>query len=158
MDDVDTTVRETIRRLREDRGWSQGDLSDRLRDAGWAAARQTTVSRIEKGDQVVKAAELVVLARVLDTDVEALLMGTADRRAAMAAWDALESAAVALRGASWKVGACLDRLATAATPEVLATLDPDGRDQILAVLDYGQPDAELIDRRVDLMRGTTEED
>lgn len=157
MDDVDTTVRETVRRLREDHGWSQLDLSDRLRDAGWTTARQTTVSRIEKGDQVVKAAELVVLARVLETDVEALLMGTADRRAAMAAWDALESAAVALRGASWKVSAALDRLAETATPEVLETLGQDGRDQLQAVLDFGTPDAELIDRRVALIRATTKE-
>lgn len=85
-------------------------------------------------------------------------MGTASRRAAMGAWDALESAAVALRGASWKVQAALSKLTETTTPGVLDKLDPDGRAQIQAVLNFGSPDADLIDRRMDLMRGTTTEE
>lgn len=58
-----------VRRLRESLGWSQGELAKRMRDAGWDAFHQTTVSRIEKGERPVKIGEGRALARVLGSRV-----------------------------------------------------------------------------------------
>ena len=56
---------ETMRRVREIRGLSQGDLAARLADAGWDGFRQTTISRIEKGERTVRLAEAHAIAQVL---------------------------------------------------------------------------------------------
>lgn len=153
MDEVDQTVREAVRSLREAQGLSQGGLADRLREAGWTSARQTTVSRIEKGEQTVKAGELVVLARVLNTDVEALVLGAADRRAASAAWAELADAARAERAATWRVSAALDKLRAASTPAVLDGMDDQGRERVQAVLDLGVPEVDTVRDRARLIEG-----
>lgn len=51
---------------------SQGDLSERMCDAGvnWS---QGTLSRIERGDRSVRAVELPALARALDTKVATIV-------------------------------------------------------------------------------------
>ena len=50
--------------VRKERGMSQGQLADTMREAGFAAWRQTTVSRIERGEQKLKVQEVLALERL----------------------------------------------------------------------------------------------
>lgn len=61
-----------LRRLRESLGWSQAELADRLRNAGLLQMHATTVSRIEKGERIVRLGEGAQIARVLRTDISAM--------------------------------------------------------------------------------------
>lgn len=54
-----------MKRIREEHGWSQGELARRMTDAGWEGFHQTTISRIEKGERPVRLAEAQGLAQVL---------------------------------------------------------------------------------------------
>jgi transcriptional regulator with XRE-family HTH domain len=58
--------------LPEERGWSQSDLAERLRDAGIEYASQSTVSRIEKGTRPVRMIEAQRLATIFDRPVHLL--------------------------------------------------------------------------------------
>lgn len=69
-DPFEKYLRAQVYTLRRKRGLSQESLAAVLRGAGWSAARQTTVSRIEKGEQTVKAGEIAILADVFDVPVE----------------------------------------------------------------------------------------
>ncbi len=60
-----------VRQLREQRGWSQADLSDRLAYYGWPL-HQTNVSKIESGRRPLRVAEAVALALVFGLPVVAL--------------------------------------------------------------------------------------
>lgn len=60
---------ENVQRLREFRGWSQGELARRMVADGWDGFHQTTISRIEKGQRPVRLAEARALARVLESQV-----------------------------------------------------------------------------------------
>ena len=60
---------ENVQRLREDRGWSQGELARRMVADGWEGFHQTTISRIEKGQRPVRLAEARGLARVLGSQI-----------------------------------------------------------------------------------------
>ncbi|MEN4420637.1 helix-turn-helix domain-containing protein [Mycobacteroides chelonae] len=66
--DLDIAVGRRVEALRIDAGLSQGELSDRLRQAGlnWS---QGTVSRVETGDRPVRFVEALTLAGVLRVDL-----------------------------------------------------------------------------------------
>lgn len=55
-----------MRLRREELGWSQGELSRRMREAGWSNFHQTTVSRIEKHERPIRLSEAGAIARVLE--------------------------------------------------------------------------------------------
>lgn len=83
---------ENVQRLREAKGWSQGELARRMADEGWDGFHQTTISRIEKGQRPVRLAEARSLAVVLGSQVglmtapppeSEILEGLATRIAAM---------------------------------------------------------------------------
>lgn len=57
------------RKLREQRGWSQTEVADRLRSEGLAYATQTTVSRIEKRARGVRMIEADRFARIFGVEV-----------------------------------------------------------------------------------------
>ncbi|MEW1807919.1 helix-turn-helix transcriptional regulator [Pseudarthrobacter sp. NPDC080039] len=68
---------ETMRHIREIQGLSQGELAARLAEAGWDGFRQTTVSRIEKGERTVRLAEAHAIAQVLGTSLARMTDETA---------------------------------------------------------------------------------
>lgn len=59
----------SMKRLREERGWTQADLSRKMADIGWSGMYQTTISRMEKGERPVRIGEARGLARVFDVTV-----------------------------------------------------------------------------------------
>ncbi|MFC6715096.1 helix-turn-helix domain-containing protein [Branchiibius cervicis] len=61
-----------LRRQRESLGWSQAELAERLQEAGLAQIYPTTVSRIEKGERIVRLSEGAQIARTLQTDISAM--------------------------------------------------------------------------------------
>lgn len=63
---------QAVARLREARGWDQGELTARLAAAGRQVS-QPIVSRIEAGTRRIDADDLVALAATLDVPVAALL-------------------------------------------------------------------------------------
>lgn len=68
------TFRTNMRREREARGWTQGELARALRDAGWPTlAHQTTLARLESGQRPPRLDEATVIATVLDTTLDRLL-------------------------------------------------------------------------------------
>jgi transcriptional regulator with XRE-family HTH domain len=67
-----------VKRIREKRGWSQGELAKRMAESGWEAFHQTTISRIEKGERPVRLGEARGLASVLETRVDNMIMPTSD--------------------------------------------------------------------------------
>ena len=52
-----------VRKLREQRGWTQGELAAKLQLLGWDTSRES-VTRLETQDRRVPDLELYVLARV----------------------------------------------------------------------------------------------
>lgn len=79
------TIGSNITRLREQKGWTQTQLGDAMQEAGQTHWRQTTVSRVERGGQDLRFAELAALVSVLGRDV---LAGTFVRSLASYAPDA----------------------------------------------------------------------
>jgi transcriptional regulator with XRE-family HTH domain len=61
-----------FKQLREQRGWSQEDVSDRLREIGFDM-HQTTVAKMEKGKRPLRVAELFALSHVFGLPPVALL-------------------------------------------------------------------------------------
>lgn len=66
------TFAQQVRLLREERGWSQSDLAQKLHDAGIEYASQSTVSRIEKGSRPVRMIEAERLASIFGRSVHML--------------------------------------------------------------------------------------
>ncbi|UZX04026.1 helix-turn-helix domain-containing protein [Arthrobacter sp. CDRTa11] len=64
---------ENVQRLREAKGWSQGELARRMAADGWDGFHQTTISRIEKGQRPVRLAEARALAKVLGSQVGVMM-------------------------------------------------------------------------------------
>ena len=57
----------SVKRLREEKGWSQGELAKRMAEVGFDGFHQTTISRIEKNDRPVRIGEARGLAKALGT-------------------------------------------------------------------------------------------
>lgn len=72
MGPVGEIVRVNVRRLRESKRISQGDLSRLMGEAGWPMLA-SGVGRIEQGLRRVDVDDLVVLARILGVRPEELL-------------------------------------------------------------------------------------
>lgn len=68
----------SLKRLRERRDWSQGELAKRMVASGWEGFHQTTISRIEKGERPVRLGEARGLAAALETSLEHMVMPTSD--------------------------------------------------------------------------------
>lgn len=60
-----------VRRLREQKGWTQEQLAVKLQLAGWDTS-QDSVSRLENHDRRIPDLELFVLADVLDAKLDDL--------------------------------------------------------------------------------------
>lgn len=68
------TFRTNMRRDREARGWTQGELARALGEAGWPTlAHQTTLARLESGQRPPRLDEATAIAAVLDTTLDRLL-------------------------------------------------------------------------------------
>jgi transcriptional regulator with XRE-family HTH domain len=68
-------------RLHRDRlGWSQGELSRKLLEAGWTIFHQTTVSRIESGERPIKLGEARAIAAILEVPLSKMLAVVEDSR------------------------------------------------------------------------------
>lgn len=80
-------VGENIRRLREARGLSQGDVAREMTARGWQYY-QPTVYKIEHGKRKVSFAEAADLAAVLQASTDRLTWSSAEARAAEAVWSA----------------------------------------------------------------------
>jgi len=63
-----------IRRVREERGWSQDDLARRLQLAGWDVDR-TLIARIELRTRCITDMELLALAKTLGVKLDAFRIG-----------------------------------------------------------------------------------
>ena len=61
-----------LRGAREDRGWTQGDLSERLAEVG-VTITPLQVARMEKGERSVRATEAAALADLYGVSVDGLL-------------------------------------------------------------------------------------
>lgn len=64
----------SMKRLREQRGWSQGELARRMAESGWDGFHQTTISRIEKGERPVRLGEAKGIATLLEVPVARMLI------------------------------------------------------------------------------------
>jgi transcriptional regulator with XRE-family HTH domain len=62
-----------MKRIREMQNMSQGELARRITDLGVEGFHQTTVSRIEKGERLVRLGEARHIARALGRPIEHLL-------------------------------------------------------------------------------------
>jgi len=60
-----------VRKLREQKGWNQNQLTAKLQLAGWDTS-QGSLSRLENGERRVPDLELFVLADVLDAKLDDL--------------------------------------------------------------------------------------
>lgn len=81
---VDVTIGANLKAYREDRGWSQQELADKLADNGVRIFRQA-VQSIEKGERTLKLSEAVALANLLHIRAERLVSGPIDRLTATVA-------------------------------------------------------------------------
>lgn len=67
-----TELRNTLHRLRKDRGWSMAALAEMLRTKG-LTAYPTTIAKIEAGDRAIQIDELVALAELFEVSIDMLL-------------------------------------------------------------------------------------
>ncbi len=88
-----------MKRLREERGWSQGEMARQMAAAGWDGFHQTTVSRIEKGERPVRLSEARGIAELLETSVSSMIAPPAE----MMVLDGLHRSNRAMRAAARKI-------------------------------------------------------
>ncbi|HME78909.1 MAG TPA: helix-turn-helix transcriptional regulator [Mycobacterium sp.] len=65
-------LRNTLKRLRTDRGWSMAEMAELLTAKG-LTAYQTTITKIEAGNRAVQIDELVAYADIFECSVDTLL-------------------------------------------------------------------------------------
>jgi transcriptional regulator with XRE-family HTH domain len=70
-----------VKRIREEQGWSQGELAKRMADSGWEGFHQTTISRIEKGERPVRLGEARGLAKALGALVGQMILPAEESKA-----------------------------------------------------------------------------
>jgi len=99
---------ENMRRYREAKGWSQGELARRVREAGLENFHQTTISRIEKGERPIRLGEARVIAQVLKKSLTRLLLKGEEALLA----DDLVSAHKAVAGAWFEIQEQTNQLIT----------------------------------------------
>ena len=66
--------RQSVKRLREEKGWTQNHLAEKLREAGLEDFHQITVARLENGRRAVRLGEAGVIANVLESYVWTMLI------------------------------------------------------------------------------------
>ncbi|WP_341392616.1 helix-turn-helix transcriptional regulator [Arthrobacter sp. G119Y2] len=64
----------SVKRRREALGWSQGELARLLKGAGLSGFHQTTISRIEKCERLVRLGEAKVIADTLQTRLDVMFL------------------------------------------------------------------------------------
>lgn len=74
-----------MQRLREDRGWSQGELARRMVAEGWDTYSQMTVSRTEKLERPIRLSEAAAIARLFGVSLPSM-SASAEVGADMLAW------------------------------------------------------------------------
>lgn len=79
MEDVE--VGANLRRVRERQGFTQTQLAEAVRAAGWPAAFPQTIVKVEKGQRTLKFAEAVAIVDALEVPLDALAR-PADERGA----------------------------------------------------------------------------
>lgn len=72
--------RASMKRLREERGWTQADLARELTESGWTGVYQTTISRMEKGERPIRIGEARGIARVFNVTVGLMIVPTEERK------------------------------------------------------------------------------
>ncbi|MDR6613588.1 helix-turn-helix transcriptional regulator [Leifsonia sp. 1010] len=73
LSSVDQAVARNVKSARERAGFSQAELAARLADMGVPGIHQTTIARIESGTRVLRLAEALAIARLLDYQIEELV-------------------------------------------------------------------------------------
>lgn len=66
--------RQSVKRLRKLKGWTQNQLATELRKAGIAEFTQVAVARLERGERSVKIGEAGVIANVLGATIQNMLI------------------------------------------------------------------------------------
>ncbi|MGH1979289.1 helix-turn-helix transcriptional regulator [Rothia sp. L_38] len=69
----EAAFRESVIKLRKEKGWSQNRLAKELQDAGLTEYRQATVARLENGERTLKLGESRVIAEIFETSVEEMI-------------------------------------------------------------------------------------
>lgn len=64
---------ESIKRLREEKDWTQADLARAMGDIGWTGIYQTTVSRIENGSRPLRMGEARGIAMALGVPFSSMM-------------------------------------------------------------------------------------
>ena len=70
---VQARFRERIKQEREQRGWSQAALAEKLKGNGLKGFYATTVAKVESGERAVRIDEAAALADLFDVSVDALM-------------------------------------------------------------------------------------
>lgn len=99
----ETQFRVSVKDLREQRKWSQGELARRMAAEGWTDFHQTTISRIEKGARPVRLGEARTLARLLGADVGLMIRWSAGGKILSRFWRDLAATEAAQRHAFQQV-------------------------------------------------------
>ena len=76
---VESEFRDTLKRERKERGWSQAHMANLLKDKG-LTVYPTTVAKIEAGERAARIDEVVAVADVFGVSVDALLGRSARRQ------------------------------------------------------------------------------
>lgn len=63
------SFRLSMKRMREERGWTQAELANRMTDSGWSGMYQMTIGRMEKGVRPIRIGEARGLAKVFGVTV-----------------------------------------------------------------------------------------
>lgn len=73
LPDTDKIFGRRVERLRERNGWSQTELARKMKERGFDAFHQTTISRVEKGERPVRLGEAVAFADIFGRPLESML-------------------------------------------------------------------------------------
>lgn len=70
---VDTRFGQQLKRMRDEKGWTQPQMADLLSEKGITPMHATTIAKIEAGVRSVRINEAVGIADLLDVPLDALL-------------------------------------------------------------------------------------
>lgn len=71
--DTDKVFGRRVERLRERHEWSQTELARKMKEKGFSAFHQTTISRVEKGERPVRLGEAVAFSEIFNRPLESML-------------------------------------------------------------------------------------